>query len=47
MFGLTFIKKRLKIMGWMAPEKAISAIFVLYYHSNVEGQSRLVTLKAT
>ena len=47
MFGLTFIKKRLKIMDWMAPEKAISAILVLYYHSNVEGQSRLVTLKAT
>ena len=22
MFGLTFIKKRLKIMDWMAPEKS-------------------------
>ena len=34
-------------MDWMAPERAISAILVLYNHSNVEVQSRLVTLKAT
>ena len=34
-------------MDWMAPKKAISAILVLYYHSKVEGQSRLVALKAT